>query len=56
MQAQTNSTTQPRFAKILNPREVRKATGLNQLEFWGIRNSRLMKMTSSPLFTDPRRC
>ncbi len=31
---QAHTTTQPHFANILNPREVRKAAGLNQLEFW----------------------
>ena len=31
---QAHTPTQPRFAQILNPREVRKAAGLNQLEFW----------------------
>lgn len=35
MQARTHTTTNlPHFPKILNPREVRKATGLNQLAFW----------------------
>lgn len=30
--------------------------GFVHFVFSGIRNSRLMKMTSSPLFTDPRGC